>query len=299
MELRRKKTAASGGKTRKPKKRARPRKGAGHALGVMIFIVSCAAALLLLYFALLVDELEVEGNTSVSSESILAASGLEAGQHMFLLDEKSAVASILSNPYLDSVEIVRAYPDTVILRVVERVPRACIASSTGDGVVIDHEGNVLTIGAQDGSLILVYGMGNAGYTLGRNIDESAEFQAATLVSILHAVENAFLTNEVESVNIANALSIELSLRTGYLVKLGQPDSLEDKFLDLAATLKELQKKGLTGGTIYLAARGGPVYSPEDAGDVELPPDGEISGSPEPEQSPEPTQTPGGDDPFSG
>ena len=290
----------------KRKRRTRPRKGAGHALGVMIFAVSCVAALAIVYFALLVDKVEVRGCLGINPETILAAAEIRAGQHMFLLDESGARAAVLSDPYIESFELEREFPDTVILRIVERTPRAVIADSAGDSVLIDGKGAVLKIGARaDDSLVLVYGMGNAGYTLGQSIDTGTDFQATSLVAILEAIEAAGLTGEIQSVNMANSLSIELSLRSGYLVKLGQPDSLPDKLDNLSAVLKELKAGGKTGGVIYLAARGGPVYSPAEAPEATpLPEDtddpdatDDPNASPEPEGSPEPSSTP--KDGFSG
>lgn len=296
-ELSRKTAVKSG----KKKKYARRKKEAGHALGVMILVVSLAASLLLVYFVLLVDKVEVQGSRSIDAESILTASGIAPGQHMFLLDEGAARAAILSNPYIESFEIVREYPDTVILRVKERVPRAVIADSAGESVLIDEKGAVLSIGAPpDEALVLVYGMGNAGYTLGQSIASDADFQATSLVAILDAVERAGLTGEVSSINMANALSIELSLRAGYLAKLGQPDGLVDKLMNLSSVLKQLKATGKTGGTIYLASRGGPVYSPED--EQENPPLPEDTGEPDPTGSPEPGASPSPtpeDEPFSG
>ncbi len=309
-----KKTAASRRGKGKRKKKARSAKNAGHALGVMIFAVSCIASVLLLYFVLLVDKVTVEGSALVSAETILNASGIRAGQHMFLIDEAGAKTAILNNPYIDSVEVVRDYPDTVIVRIQERVPCAVISDSAGDSVLIDHKGNVLKIGAQpDDALVTVYGMGNAGYTLGQSIDTGVDFQAAALVSILQAVESAELNAEIESINMANALSIELTTHGGYLVKLGQPDSLSDKLQNLSAVLKELHAEGKSGGTIYLAARSGPVYSPVEEpsntmlSEETVPP--ESGETPNPEDTPYPSSTPGesavpsttaeGGDPFSG
>ncbi|HWS29646.1 MAG TPA: FtsQ-type POTRA domain-containing protein [Clostridia bacterium] len=303
--------AASGRGKGKRKKRTRPKRGASHTLGVMIFIVSCIAALAIVYFALLVDKVEVQGATSVSVESILKASEIKPGQHMFLLDEKAARSAVLSNPYIESFEVVRDFPHTVILRVKERVPRAIIADSSGDSVLIDEKGAVLSIGApEDDSLVLVYGMGNAGYTLAQNIDTGTDFQAEALVNILATVEQAGLTADVKSINMANTLSIELTMREGFLVRLGAPDELADKLTNLSLVLKELRATGKSGGIIYLAARGGPVYSPVESDTPSDTEPADPNASPDPNATDDPgvSPSPGGspevsptleDDPFSG
>ncbi len=298
--------AASGRGKGKRKKRTRSKKGASHTLGVMIFIVSCFAALAIVYFALIVDKVEVQGTISVSAGSILEASNIKPGQHMFLLDDKAARFAVLSNPYIESFEVVRDFPSTIILRVKERVPRAVIADSSGDSVLIDEKGAVLNIGETiDDSHVLVYGMGNAGYTLGQTIDTGTDFQAETLVQILAAIEQAGLTKDVQSINMANTLSIELAMREGFLVRLGAPDELTDKLYDLSLVLEELRATEKSGGIIYLAARGGPVYSPSEAPieatgspgpDVSDNP--EVSPTPDVSPSPEVSPTPEGDS-FSG
>jgi cell division septal protein FtsQ len=280
-----KQQAASDRGKGKRKKRTRHKRGASHTLGVTIFIVSCIAALAIVYFALLVDKVEVQGSINVSAESILEASEIKPGQHMFLIDEKAARFAVLSNPYIESFEVVREYPHTVILRVKERVSRAIIADSSGDSVLIDEKGAVLSIGApEDDSLVMVYGMGNAGYTLAQNIDTGTDFQAEALVQILAAVEQAGLTKDVQSINMANTLSIELIMREGFYVRLGAPDELADKLTDLSVVLKELRKTGSSSGIIYLAARGGPVFSPNDTPI-------EAAASPEPDETPDPEASP--------
>jgi cell division protein FtsQ len=70
----------------------------------------------------LLTEVEVRGASRLSQGAIVAASGLAPGVNLFRLDARAAVAGVEALPEVRRAELVRHFPDRVVLHVEERRP---------------------------------------------------------------------------------------------------------------------------------------------------------------------------------
>ncbi len=66
-----------------------------------------------------ITDIQVQGNETVSSDTILSLSGLKRGENIFRFND-SIIQNIKENTYIESVEITRKLPGTVIILVEER-----------------------------------------------------------------------------------------------------------------------------------------------------------------------------------
>ncbi len=73
-----------------------------------------------------VEQIRVEQQVRVSEGDILAASDIEIGDSLFDLELHMIGRKIEEHPWIARAEVERAFPDQVVIRVVERVPRAII-----------------------------------------------------------------------------------------------------------------------------------------------------------------------------
>jgi cell division protein FtsQ len=97
----------------------------GLGSGVLIVSGSVLTAQVLLesgYFS--VNKVRVENMSRVSEGDILAASDIRVGDGIFNLDLHLIGRKIEENPWIAKAEVERAFPDVVIIRVVEREPQA-------------------------------------------------------------------------------------------------------------------------------------------------------------------------------
>lgn len=277
-------------------------------LSFAIFGVIFLAALLLTYFILIIDKIEVYGCERFTEEEILAASGLHTGQHMWLANLDAAVEAVEEDPYIASLEITRVYPDRLVLRVTERVEKAVILGMNTHAV-IDGEGYVLSIGTRASyeGLLKVYGTGAGGYHVNQRLGEESDFHSRTLVTLLAALEKTELLNVVETLDISNPLSIYMTTFDGLTVQLGQSDNAEEKLNNFRIVLPKLIEAGYnTSGTLDLSAKDSPVYSPPDSGTT-LPlepgtspdPNATIDPNATPASGVSPTPTDVPEDPYSG
>ena len=80
----------------------------------VVVISGAIVAALTLFFK--VETITVSGTTEYSSEEIITASGIQQGDNLIALSPSRIAARIRSRlPYVSSVSIRRALPDTVVL----------------------------------------------------------------------------------------------------------------------------------------------------------------------------------------
>lgn len=89
-----------------------------------------------------IQTINVSGNSSVSTDTILGLSGFTRGEHIYAVDLEKAEIFIGTNHWMQSVTVTRDLPSTINIEVLERVPVAGINTSEGL-YVIDATGVLL------------------------------------------------------------------------------------------------------------------------------------------------------------
>lgn len=90
-----------------------------------------------------IQKLEVTGRNQVPAADLMQALQVQKGAPILSYIPQDAVARLSANPWLKSVNIERRMPDTVFVRVEERIP-AARWQLHGKMAVVDVEGSVLT-----------------------------------------------------------------------------------------------------------------------------------------------------------
>ncbi|NCB31230.1 MAG: FtsQ-type POTRA domain-containing protein [Clostridia bacterium] len=261
-------------------------------------VVFMVGILLILYYWLLIDRIEVTGNETLERADVLTVAGINAGEHILLVNTGEARKKLLENPRIKSAQIRRVYPDKLVIQIEERKPLAAIAGG-GSYAIIDKEGYILSIGTDSQNLLEVYGMGSTGFQLNKRLGEADDFNSAILLSMVQALDHAGVAEDMASLDITQPLSVQLLTKDGYTIHVGQAEDLEEKLQYLSQALAWIKAMGHTGGVIDLAVRGDPVYSPPTAEPTAGPTISPVpeespaaSATPLPETSPAPSPSPG-------
>lgn len=98
---------------KKPKRQVRP--------GCLISVLAILFAFIILFLTPVfsVRQIVVEGNSTVKSQDIIAASGIEINKNLFSTNLGDATKRVLQVPYVESAKITRQLPGTVKITVVE------------------------------------------------------------------------------------------------------------------------------------------------------------------------------------
>jgi cell division septal protein FtsQ len=93
--------------------------------------------------AYIVKEIHVEGATLLGPEAVLKLGGLEPGRPILDYSIRRACRDLTNNPMIRAATITRRLPNTLVVRIVERVPIAQL--SAGDKLfLVDADGFLLT-----------------------------------------------------------------------------------------------------------------------------------------------------------
>jgi len=96
-----------------------------------------------------ISEIQLAGNSRVPPETILAALGMRPGESIFAAKLAEARARILALDWIASADVVRRYPDSIFVTVVEKRPFAlwqAPVSGNGSGglAVVERAGDFIT-----------------------------------------------------------------------------------------------------------------------------------------------------------
>src|SRR6185312_6663622 len=91
-----------------------------------------------------ISEIHLAGNSRVPPETILAALGMQPGESIFGAKLRDARARILALDWVASADVVRRYPDSLFVTIVEKRPFALWRSPEGRVAVVERAGGVIT-----------------------------------------------------------------------------------------------------------------------------------------------------------
>lgn len=136
---------SAGKKQRKAKKR---RKITPFLIVVSVFIFA-AAVYLCLTMLFNVDRINIEGNTLYEELDLIETSGIEKGENLFEVDTAYAEDKLYSvYSYIEEVEVKRAFPNAVNIKIVEAIPFSVIEEADGY-TLVSAGGKVLERGLEE------------------------------------------------------------------------------------------------------------------------------------------------------
>jgi len=229
---------------------ANKKRNGGYRRGAAIY--APVAALLVLFIVIFgvsvffrVTKIEVTGSARYTDDEIIAASGVEIGDNLFLLNGDAAARRITAAmPYISAVHIGMGIPDTAVLEITESVAFAAIQNGN-DYWKVDSSGRILERTDYSGSsgLIRVTGLKLATPKEGAKItvESTYETQLTYTLNILAALDGAEIGGDVSSLDVTNISAITFVYKNILTVRFGSGENAADKVYFL---LSAIEKKNL-------------------------------------------------------
>lgn len=193
-----------------------------------------------------VNSIEVTGNVRYTAQEIIDASGIKTGDNLIALPASRVSASIRAQlPYVEGVAICRVYPDSLEIRVTERVASASVDSAEGRWL-ISSQGKLLEKDNGTVRAIQITGMTAVGPYAGGMV-QTAEEETLTLEyvkELLGVLESHGMLEQCISLDCSAAASMTLDYGI-YRLKLPRGGEYE-YFIQLA---KSALTRGLEEGKI--------------------------------------------------
>lgn len=165
----------------------------------------------------LVDQIDVLGLATMSSDEITVLADYVRGTNVFDVDLIVLAGRIETHPRVDKVLVERKLPSRLVLNVTERAPVAVMPYS-GYYVLVDAAGFAIAIaesyGAKDPPLIT--GIRPQQVLVGKRI----QLQELDSMLLVATILPPHLMKEVSEINYADATGISIYLQSGTWVTLG-------------------------------------------------------------------------------
>jgi cell division protein FtsQ len=183
---------------------------------------------------LAVRTVQVDGVTTLPAEQVRETAGLAEGTPLLRVDVVAAQQRVAQLPQVDSVEVTRGWPSTVVITVVERTPVA-VVGTPGRRSLVDARGvlfDTITGDAPDGVVPL-------------DVRDPGPDDPPTMAAL--GALTALPGDVREQITAASATSredVSLTLEDGTQVRWGTAEETTEKAAALAAVLGQIDAEAL-------------------------------------------------------
>lgn len=190
-----------------------------------------------------VQYVEVVGNSRYTSEEIVAATGIQTEDNLFRLNKFRIQEGLIADlPYVESVNIRRRMPDTIIITVTETVPVSAV-NSGGDWWLINETGKLLERTDSPGDYLEVTGLEllspSAGTAMA--VDQQLRLRRDALLELLAALVQRGLLEAAESVDLSDESMLTMAYDQRLEVRISLADDLEYRVRQLEGVLQQLEE----------------------------------------------------------
>lgn len=224
----------------------------------MVLLVAIVGAVLWVanspYYS--VQHIAVTGDDRSDITGALTTVGIVEGTALIRASISDATERILADPWVADARVVRLYPDTIEVTVVEHVPVAQLVTLNGTGIIAE-DGSIVVYGGEDiqgtdGPLPVI----RIGVSLSPVGEVSPDLMTIGAAEFLAGLEPTLTLGASVFV-----LDGELwAYVDGYDIRLGRPDAMVEKARSLAAVLEAGQ---VEGSVINVIAPARPTVLPPD------------------------------------
>ena len=187
-----------------------------------------------------------ESGENVSSQEILDKAQISIGENIFRINDTKIKNSIEMLSYVRKAKIYRKLPNTIILKVEERIPYANIKYLESFAIT-DKYGYVLEITGENtkSDLPIIYGINSEDCKTGEKLSGNANLKYENSVYLLEAAEKIGFKYKFSEINYDDSTNVKLYIKEKDIdVVYGEIiiDNIEEKLGHLASILAKLGDK---------------------------------------------------------
>lgn len=212
-------------------------------ISILVLIAIIAAMLSPLFN---IKNIQVVGNTILSSEEIISLSGIKTEENMFKVMKLKTIDRIKENAYINEVAVHKKLPNTIEIQVKERKPSFMLEYGNGY-VYLSNQGYMLEISSikKDIPTILGTTTSKENYKPGNRLNKDDLEKLGTVIKIMAVAKTHNIENLITTIDISNSdnytLRLEQEKKTVYL---GDCSYLETRMSSLMSILEN--EKGIEG-----------------------------------------------------
>jgi cell division protein FtsQ len=210
----------------------------------LLLAAGAVAAVVLLAFGVTrsplldVDEVRVQGATRTTPEDVSRAGGLADTPQLADVEPAVAAARIERLPWVQSAEVVRHWPGTVEVSLVERTAAAVVPAAEGGWALIDLSGRVLAVepAPPEGMVQIA---GEAAPAPGAEVAPPVRASLAVLDALPPS-----LSARVNGMTLAPDGTLDLHAMGLPIIRFGPPEQVRPKLIALATLVARTDLRGI-------------------------------------------------------
>lgn len=192
------------------------------------------------------ENIVVEGDEYYYDDQVIAFSGVELQQNIFIAAMESTPESISENlPYIESAVVNFTIPDTITIKVTDAVPSYVIKNSDGY-LLISAKGRILDNIEKNNDNLPELKCDELKST---KIGDYVLFNDENVPDILEEISDSLNTNEVEGItgiDVTNTANIKLDFDDRITINIGLPEDIDYKIRTAMAIIDEKLDPNNTG-----------------------------------------------------
>ncbi|MCX4370928.1 MAG: FtsQ-type POTRA domain-containing protein [Dysosmobacter sp.] len=248
---------------RRHSKRRRGRGGFGLLYKLLSVLLICTAIIVAMTLFFRVDNIVITGQHRYTAEEIQAASGVELGSNMYLLNKYEAARGIVSQlPYIEDVRVNRKLPDTLLIEVHES-GRPFALVQEGSTWLISSNGKIVEQLPEEaaGQYGLISGCQLLAPSVGTQLALATEYasQQSSLLALLEALNSAGLTENVDGIRLDELSYLKMDYIGRFTVWIAYGADYEWELKKLTQTLENDKIQSNMTGTIDLRLESDRVF----------------------------------------
>lgn len=234
----------------KKRKKRRRRGGLGRLLRPMSVILAAVAVVAALTLFFKVEHITVTGAGRYGAEEIIAASGVETGDNLILLDRYRVAQRIYTSlPYITDVRPKQEFPNTLNIEVTETRAMAAIQGSgaywllSGDGKILEA---VDEPSAADYLQIIGVQAAEPAVSDALALQEDSPIEPARLAELLSVLDKYGALNRADSVDCSDPGVLVLNYDGRFRVEMFYDADFDFKIASLVKIVDEKLEPNETG-----------------------------------------------------
>lgn len=242
----------------------RRRRGSFHFLyKVLSMLAICAAIVAALTLFFRVDSVEISGQNRYTEEEIRAATGVEQGDNLFLLNKYDMAGRIVEQlPYVEDLCISRRLPSTLVIEVTE-CGRPMGVEQDGSVWLVSSRGKIVDqlTPEDDADFGRITGCQLLSPSVGTRIALATDFasQQESLLDLLSALAEAGMLEQVDGIRLDDLSMIRMDYDGRFTVELPYDADYGQKMTILRMALESGYVQDNMTGTFDMMREDGKTF----------------------------------------
>lgn len=212
------------------------------AIGSILFLTVALIIAVILSLTVLfpIKNVSASGSGIYDSEVLISASGINDESNFFLLSEKDVLEIMREElPYIDSVKLIKAFPDSVTIKVNDAEEYACY-NVAGKYYPISKKGYVLSSGTEPRENIFEIICNDVECKPGKKVLFNDEY----MESLIQRITDTLLSHNIviNLIDVTNQINLKVRVEGRFDVNLGSDSNLDNKIAHLSSMIATISEE---------------------------------------------------------